>query len=721
MGPREEEFQKKLLATFRIEAEEHVRAMADTLLELEKAPGSPEQAALVERIFREAHGLKGAARVVNAREIETLCQTLEGVFSRAKHGKIGISAGDLDLLHTSMDALVRLIAPPTPMPAAPAPVPTAQTGPAPAAAPPAMTPPVREDTVRVSAGRLDQLLLQTEELLQAKLGAAHRAGELKRLTADVAEWKRESFKARAATLQSAHRTSPADGAQEAVQSFLDGMESRLKTLARAAEHDQRSLGSMVDNLLHDAKELLLLPFSSVTDLFPRLVRDIAREEGKEVDVAVQGADLEVDRRILQEIKEPLIHIVRNCVSHGIERPEVRAGKGKPPRGAVKVAIQQESGARVEVSVSDDGAGVNVAAVTAAAVRLGILPAERAPSLPREDVLSLLFQSGLSTSPSVTTISGRGLGMAIVREKVEGLGGVVTLETEPDTGTTFRLLLPLTLSTFRGLLVRAGERLLVIPLTFVERVAFVRREEIRTVEDRETVLIAGQVVPLVGLDETLGLKAGQSSEAPAARAPVVVLGAARERIAFQVDEVLNEQEVLLKGLGPQLARVPNVSGAAVLGTGKVVPVLNAADLMKSAVRAAEARASGNAEAQPGDSRRKSILVVEDSITARTLMRNILEAAGYEVATAVDGAEAFLKIHEGSFDLVVSDVDMPRMNGFELASRIRADERHSRLPLILVTALESQADRERGMEVGANAYIVKSSFEQSNLLEAVRRFI
>ena len=317
---------------------------------------------------------------------------------------------------------------------------------------------------------------------------------------------------------------------------------------------------------------------------------------------------------------------------------------------------------------------------------------------------------------ITEISGRGLGLAIVREKAEKVGGAVSLETQPGVGTTFRLILPLTLARFRGVLVRVGESLFVLPTRYVQRVLRVSSDEIKSAENRETIQINGRAASAVRLSDVLEITQTSTDIDPKRKIPVVVLTWAGEQIGFFVDEILDEQEVLVKSLGKQLPHVRNIAGATVLGTGKVLPVLNVADLMHSAVKIAPVSAAHETEEAP-----KSILVAEDSITSRTLLKNILEFAGYKVKTAIDGAEALAVLATEPFDLVVSDVEMPRMSGFDLTARIRADKRLAELPVVLVTGLDSRQDREHGVDVGASAYIVKSSFDQGNLLEVVRRLI
>ena len=337
-------------------------------------------------------------------------------------------------------------------------------------------------------------------------------------------------------------------------------------------------------------------------------------------------------------------------------------------------------------------------------------------------MPLIFQSGVTTSPIITDVSGRGLGLAIVREKVENLGGTISFETNLGSGTIFRIALPLTLATFRGVIIQLAEHLFVLPTANVERVVRISRDEIRTVENRETIELNGQVVSLVRLEEVLDLSRRKKPTHSIESQPAVVIASGEKRIAFAVDEILNEQEVLQKNLGKQLSRVRNVAGAAVLGTGNVASILNALDLIKSAVRMSSAAVkTALAPSEIKEAKRQSLLVVEDSITARMLLKNILETAGYAVTTAVDGIDAFTQLKSEEFDLVVSDVDMPRMNGFDLTIKIRKDKKLADIPVVLVTALESREDRERGIEVGANAYIVKSSFDQSNLQEIIKRLI
>jgi len=480
------------------------------------------------------------------------------------------------------------------------------------------------------------------------------------------------------------------------------------------------LGGMVDNLLEDMKEVLMLPFSTLLKMIPKVVRDLSRDQEKEVELVTRGSTTEVDRRILEEMKDPLIHLLRNCIDHGIEKPEERIKKNKRSTGTITVTVSQQGGNKIEILVQDDGLGIDYEKVKSAAVKRGIISEAKVNQLTEQEILGLIFQSEISTSPIITDISGRGLGLAIVREKVDKLGGTVSVETHPNQGTTFRIILPVTLATFRGILIEVSDQPFLIPTSSVKRVTRVNSDMIKTVENMETISLDGRAVSLVRMADVLELPRKKIEDTHSSCVQVIVLGTNEKFIAFVVDEVSNEQEVLVKSLGKQLRRVRNIAGTTILGTGKLVAILNVSDLLKSAVKVTPSPIR-KIQIQEEKDLKKSILVVEDSITSRTLLKNILTTAGYEVKATVDGLDAFTALRTEDFDLVVSDIEMPRMNGFDLVSRIRNNKKTAELPVILVTGLESREDRERGIDVGANAYIVKRSFDQSNLLEVIKKLI
>ncbi len=750
-----------LLPAFKAQAEERLSTMGGALADLRDTRRPHQRAACIEALIRDAEILANGAATASLTHVEQLCTSVRQVAEALQHERLSAGPKVLAALEQAAALLKELIGAPAAVAegrlahvmatlaalggsATEAPMAVAgdgggreaafSNGAASGAA--ALATRAAAQTVRVSTDKLDSLFRQAQEMLAIKLTTRQRFNELRDVAVSMDTWRRERSKVDGeirrlmSWLERRDKRSDRDGlyapASRVVEflewnnAHLRGLEGKLRLLTRAAEVDHQSIGVMVDNLLDDTKRVLMLPFATLLDLFPRMVRDLARSRGKDVNLVMDGGEVEIDKRILEEMKDPLIHLLRNCIDHGIELPDTRLPGGKPAQGTLHIRVDQVAGNQVEIQISDDGAGIDLAAVRSAAVKQGLIGAADAASLSDDDAIPLIFRSGVSTSPTVTNISGRGLGMTIVRERVEKLGGRLTLETQRGRGTTFRIALPLTLSTLRGIVVEVAQQVVVLPTANVERVVRLRAEEIQTVETEETVVLNGQVVSFVRLENVLGLIRKERKD-PSGYQLAMVVAAADRRIAFAIDSVLNEQEVLFKSLGDYLASIPNLAGATVLGSGQVVPILSAADLLNTAVGASAGGFAAGVAATIGDEEHKTILIAEDSITSRMLLKEILEAAGYLVTTAVDGADASALLEQQAFDLVVSDVEMPRMNGFELTERIRSDPRLERLPVILVTGLESREHRQRGIDAGASAYIVKSSFDQSNLLDAVQRFV
>jgi two-component system chemotaxis sensor kinase CheA len=751
MDSKKEEFMIRLLSTFRVEADEHIKALSSGLIQLEKSNDSAEQARVIETLFREAHSLKGAARSVDSTGIESVCQHLEGILRRFKHRGFRPDPGIFDVLHRAVDIIEKLNTPGIqelpetseivlqlrqieegsflkPGPKGNADMETNPAGPGGRDKTarrkiladieagiearrlkkqqyPAAEKENRPGTVRLSTAKLESVLLQSEEMIYGKLSLTRLAGQLDDIREELANRQKKYF----------------DGGYSA-DCDIKSLAGKIREVSRSLENDRRIIGTLIDTHLEDMKELLMLPFSTLTVGFPKTVRDLARDKGKRVDITIEGADSEIDKRVLEAVKDPLLHLVRNAVDHGIEAPEERVRQGKPPAGTIHMIISRFESSKVQIRFADDGAGIDMEKVKDMCIRSGILTKEEIQKQTDSEILEMIFHSEFSTSPLVTDISGRGLGLAIAREKVEKLGGSISVDTEVHKGTVFRLTLPLTLAVFRGVLVKAGEAKFILPTLNVERVIRVRTEEIKTVENRETIIVHDRAVSHVPLVAVLGLQPHRLKSRIEKKRDIVqmlILNAEGMRIAFSVDDILDEEEVLVKDLGSQLQRVINISGAAILSSSDVVPILNVSDLIKSAVKTSFApplRAMKDAKTKP-----KSLLLVEDSITSRILLKNILESAGYRVTVAVDGMAGWTSLRQTPVDVVISDVDMPRLNGFELTAKIRGDKKLSSTPVVLVTGMETREDREKGMEVGADAYIVKSSFDQSNLLAVLKKIV
>lgn len=777
----EEELLKLLREAFKEEAVERLASLSNCLLQLERvAQDDVAQSESLEVAFREAHSLKGAARSVSLLDVEALFQSMESVLSRMKRTELVLEIYHFDVLHDCVammenfltsfaadsDASCRDSVAPLleqlellqqgKLPGVPAAVvsePSSDTvvgvdldltmspsdvdpDPIPESSPTsssvsstsvaAMS--VSDTTLRVSSARLDEVMRKAEGMIVLKLAAAQRHVEAEQLGTILPvwkkQWKRSSHQWRrnmkcldSLTIEECRATI------EQMSSYLDQtqhhfqtMETGVTQLKQALFHDSAAVNTMVEELLDDVKEIIMVPFSNAAASFPRMVREISRTQGKQVEFTVSGEDVELDKRILDKIVSPLTHLLRNAIDHGIELPQERVASGKDAAALVAIALGRTKGGQIEIRISDDGGGIDVQRLRDKAVAQGLMTQEAAELLRHDEAIDLIFNSGLSTSAILTEISGRGLGMAIVKDEVEQLGGHVHVETILGKGSCFKLHLPVSLSIFRGILVHVRGHDLVLPTTAVERVIKVARSAIKSVENREVIVIDGVNLALVEMGDILSI-----SEKPITcreNIQVAVVCDSGQRLGFVVDTVAGEYELLVKGLGHQLQGMRFFSGASVLGDGRIVPILDPRDLLAAPKDGGSTRSIRDASVAGKVHR---ILAVDDSITSRMLIKNILEAAGYLVVSAVDGMDGYAKVTESVFDLVVSDVEMPRMNGFELTTQIRETESVARIPVVLVTSLESIEDKEKGIVAGANAYIVKRSFDQTNLLDTVKRLL
>ena len=799
MTDPDEEFHKQLLATFREEAEEHLGEITEELIILEKAgitPGSP----LVERVYRKIHSLKGSARAVNLREIESVCQNLESVFSLMKKGEFIPDEAAFDLFHDAIKITRQLLSNEKVLAMSPAEVarslrhlisgtrdiqaglperpapdrfsggqkgndslsPGRRTGAAvsgsnrvvpvslDAPLPDIVSPHQDADgqqqprgssthetwdgkTVRIAANKLDRLISGSDDLLTTRLFITHRMQELEEIMTRFGIWRwnntlvsNDLHRIREASFGIKKNAIPPDlvlPLQRLVEfleynrEFVTFLQHDLGVHVHAAEIDRSTLEmntSTISDLIHDA---VLLPVASVLQPFSGLVREYSRTTGKQVDLVIEGGDLEMDRRILETLKDPLMHLIHNSIDHGIEYPDIRTERHKDIRGVVRIRIVPLSGSKVGIEVSDDGMGIDRSIIRKAAVEKGIVSPQEIAALSDDEAIWLIFRSGLSTNPIVTELSGRGLGLAIVEETVTRLGGAVTVSSEYGKGTTIKMQVPVRLATLRGVVVRSASHIFVLPMQQVRQVIRVQWHDIQPLGERQVIEFQGERIVIIRLTEALGITEYHPPPEGTTQIPVVILAYGAGQIACMVDEVIRVQEIVVRSLGSQLRRVKRITGAVILGDGRVALVLDALELIQDSIKGPPSVPEW--KTRGGDIRR--ILVVEDSVTSRSLLQTILERAGFQVQTAIDGMEALAMLKEHEFDMVVSDVDMPRMNGFTLTEKIRADGRISKLPIVLVTSLDSPADQKHGMTVGADAYIKKTSFEKSKLLDVIRDFL
>jgi two-component system chemotaxis sensor kinase CheA len=580
-------------------------------------------------------------------------------------------------------------------------------GPDPAASPaaPAGAAPAADKSIRVLASTLDSLSRQLELLAMSEARHQRRAREL----GAVETGTREAIRALEAAAQALRAAGLGAARQELAEPVrsLRALAGEMKRLSREGQRDAEQQRLVAAVLREDLRALRMVPAALVLEPLRRAVRDLAGRLGKELDLVLSGGDVRIDRRIVDELRDPLLHLVRNAVDHGIEAPEARRAAGKDPRGRLRVSVEPR-GNRVGIVVEDDGAGIDVAAVRASAVQRGALSEEEAARLGDGEAARLVFRAGLSTSRTVSEVSGRGVGLDVVQETVARLQGTVDLAFTRGQGTRFDLELPLTVAATAAILFRAGREVAALPADAVERVLLLSESSVGTVAGRPMVRVEEAQVPFVTLSQMLGVAGG---EVKRKGQPVLVLQQAAQRVAVAVDDVVGQQDVVVSSLGSRLARVPHLAGASVLDDGRVVGVLAPAELF----RRAQPSAARSVTARP------RIVVADDSLTTRSAVKALLEIAGFTVLPAGDGEEAFALVREAGCQLVVSDVQMPVLDGFALTRRIKADPKLREIPVVLVTSLDAAGDRAAGLEAGADGYLVKREVEHGKLLELVRQLL
>jgi two-component system sensor histidine kinase and response regulator WspE len=584
--------------------------------------------------------------------------------------------------------------------------------------PPAVAPvpsATRVSSVRVTAEKLDRLLqLAGETMLESqRLGALRdEALELKRgLAALEDELDRLRGEVRRAGLDPSLLARP----RALVDRSRQGLTEHLLSVEGAIRRGEETS----TELYHEVLSSRMRPFADVTGALPRTVRDLARTLGKEARLEIVGEQVPVDRDVLARLEAPLNHMLRNALDHGVEMPEERRAKGKSPQATLRVEARHHAG-MLRIRVSDDGRGIDLDALRERIVRRALATGEMAHAMERQELLEFLFLPGFSTAKQVTEISGRGVGLDVVQSTAREIGGTARIDTELGRGTVFELELPITLSVIRALLVDVAGETLAFPLARIERVVQVAASDLRSVEGRSQFMLEGSSIGVVDAAAVLELGA---SGPDAARHTIVILGSGDERYGFSVDALAGEEDLVVRALDERLGKVPHLSAAAVRESGEPVLIVDTEDVLQS-VRAklGEGSLRGARRAlaqQTGKSLRA--LVVDDSATVREVERQLLARMGFEVETAVDGVDGWNTLRAGRFDLVVSDIDMPRMNGIEFVRTLRADARFGAVPVIVVSYKDREEDRLAGMHAGATAYLTKGAFQDSTFADTVRELV
>jgi two-component system sensor histidine kinase and response regulator WspE len=751
-----------LLELFRLEAEAHCAALNQGLLELEKTPTNR---AVVEPMMRAAHSIKGAARIVGLDVIVSLAHVMEECFLAAKDGREVLGAPRVDQLLKSVDILAevctlaeadlpawtsaqseripalvaQLRAPP---PAVSSPVELAEprapiAPPAPSALPVPPAPTAAEGlpapsgpvagSVRVAAGVLNRMLfLAGESTVEASrlqslrailTGLKARGRTLDNAVQSLHERLRIDAQAAGGAADQSHRT---NDALMTLATAASGMQGAVVDQSTRFDEAFRRLEELSGAMYTEVLRSRMRPFAEGTTAFPRMVRDIARQLGKSVNLRILGESVEVDRETLQKLESPLTHMIRNSLDHGVEPPAERVAAGKPPEATVTLSARHHSGALI-IELRDDGRGIDPEVVRSKIVERGMVDSQTAAQLTQAELLEFLFLPGFSTKQAVTELSGRGVGLDVVQSIVREVSGAVSLESELGRGVRFKIRLPITRSVIRAALVRVAGELYSLPLARLDRVALVPHAEVRPVQGRLQFTLEQSCIGLVHAAEILG---GIQGWAARDVLPVLIIGVGDERCGLIVDEVCGEEDLVVRPLDPRLGAVPHIAAAAIRSDGSPVFVVDIDDLLRSLKQSLHGgRLLGVASAQTSAIRknRRRILVVDDSITVREVERQLLMRRGYEVDVAIDGREGYSALRAGHYDLMVTDVDMPRMTGIELIRAVRRESKFAELPIIIVSYKDREEDRLLGLEAGASAYLTKSSFHDNSLIRMVEDLI
>ncbi len=740
----------KFMARFVVEAKEHVNSLNQGFLALEK---NPEDEETLNAVFRSAHTIKGSARMMKLPAIGETAHRLEDVMDALRRKRICITEALSDLIYEAVDAIESLLdqaaagaemsapadlcdkleaaargedatgggeetpAGPDP-PASPAPkaapeqTPDPPTGTAPSGKKATCGEPRKKlpDTIRISADKLDELIKLMGEIISSHSRSKQRL-------ADLAEIEKSA--ARHLDILASLETGNANnGAREKITASATRLQTRLKQITAAMKEDLNIEGILTADLQDRSLRMRMLPLSTLFESFGRLVRTESRAAGKTADVEVIGGDTEVDRKILEKLNDPLVHMVRNCLEHGIEPPAVRTVSGKPPAGKIRLAAGYEGG-NVLITLSDDGAGISVEKVREKALKKRIIREDAAGAMSDDDVVNLIFHPGLSTSDIITDLSGRGVGMDVVKQNIiDDLKGSIQIRNAPGKGAAFHIRAPLTMAIIHVLFISAHGQAFAAPADYIEEIISISPADLIKVTDRNAVRLRERLIPVVELSDVLGLP---ETVERAADAETLVLIAALggERLGVAVDALIDEDDMVIKTLPPHMKNVPFVSGCIISGRNEIFNVLHIPKIIEAA-RESGARERRPARAEP-EARTVNILVVDDSVSTREIEKSILESYGYVVTLAGDGREGLETAQSARFDLVVTDVEMPRMDGIELTRALREDAAYGDTPVILITTRDSEEDKKRGIMAGADAYIVKGTFEQDVLLETVRNLV
>lgn len=741
------EIMKKLLEIFRQELDEQLQSITNNLIKLEKNNlSSTENDNIIESIFRSAHNIKGAARGVGVQDIGNIAHHIENLFSAMQKKTLTVSKTIIDLCLEAIDNMRAAMDSFTyhkPLPfdlndilsrlsqgESSSTIPTSMENTKKTVTTEKKSKIIIEpeeknaedvskehETIRVSIDSLDRISALMEEIQVSKISIEDHYINFSKLGNKIKQfehaWKQIGYHINSKELS------------ETVKKLYHSNHDNILEISSGAQQTQKNIKQTIneltilsDSLQEELRMLRLIPASVLLNTLPRIVRDISNNLGKKIELIITGDSVKIDKLILEGLQNPLIHLLRNAIDHGIESPEIRRKLGKSEIGKIKIDVQDEGG-HILITFSDDGGGIDVKQIALMAERKNMFSKSILDTMSESAILNLIFSPGFSTKEIITEVSGRGVGLDVVKSNIVNLKGEVNVSTHLGIGTTFSLKLPLTLASERGLMVKCSDQLFVIPTSKIERVLLLKSNTIVALETSQVIILDKHPIPLKCLADVVGIPSKDFSADPTLS--VLVIRNENESVALIVDEIIGEREIIIKPLSAPLSHIPSVAGGTLAGNGQAILVLNINNLIKTALNLRQESQITKQDTLEKPATRTRILVVDDSITTRTLEKNILESKNYDVTIAVNGKEAWDLLQKHKFSLLITDVNMPIMDGFSLTENVKKSEKLHELPVIIVTALESDAEKKRGIEVGANAYLVKSQFESETLLEIVQQLV
>jgi len=667
---------KQLIESFSTELDEHAQAITKGLLTLEKNNLSQEEHdKLIEIIFRSAHNIKGTSFSLGINSVGDIAHSIESLFSDIQKKNKSILPEDIDACLNSVDKMRNkfnefIQQKNNTQPASNTPSKPENTS---------LHDTHDYDSIRVPIHKIEKISSLLEEMQVNKIAMTEYQAELMQL--------------------------------------ID-IEKSTKQLHKHIQDVTNDLSILLLSMKEEVSQLRMIPVGNLLCTFPRYVRDLSHELNKNVELTLHGEEVKVDKAVLEGLKDPIIHLLRNAIDHGIESEATRKKLGKPEQGHITIQIKEEQ-ALIKIIISDDGSGINIQKLSQIAESKNILTKAELERMSNNEKLELVFRSGFSTKDIITDVSGRGVGLDVVRSNIENLKGNIHISTVPGENTTFTLSVPLSIASERGLLIKCAGQPFVVPTSSVERVLLVKPDEIVNIQGGHAIILESKTIPFKILSDILQLENHRLDRNE--KLSVMVIKRGGNILAFLVDEIIGEREIVIKSLHDPLTKIPCVSGGTLLESNQVIMVLDPSDLMTYALKQTQANHFLANTQNKDKTAKKHILVVDDSITTRTLEKNVLESKNYQVTVAVNGKEAWDILQKKKFSLLITDVMMPIMDGFTLTEQVKKSEKLRDLPVIIVTSLGTDAEKKRGIDVGADAYIVKNEFESSSLLAIVSQLV